>query len=340
MTVNDMAASDMTASDVSADTQTRVREHEADLVVEEAKTVAEGVVAVTLADPRGADLPDWTPGAHVDLVLTPDLTRQYSLCGDVADPRRWRIGVLRTPDSRGGSDLVHDGLKEGTAVRVRGPRNHFPLLTSPRYLFIAGGIGITPLLPMIREAAATGADWRLAYGGRHRASMAFLDELEVHGERVQLAPQDETGHLDLAALLATPREDTAIYCCGPEGLLAAVETLCQPPWPSGSLHLERFAAKARPVDEAAEQAFEVVLQRSGLKLAVPADKSIFDVVQAAGISVLGSCFEGVCGTCETGVLDGEVDHRDSILTGEERESNEFMMICVSRCRSAQLTLDL
>lgn len=329
----------MTATELSADTQTRVREHEADLVVEEAKEVAEGVVALTLADPRGIDLPDWTPGAHIDLMLSAALTRQYSLCGDVADARRWRVGVLRTPDSRGGSQLVHDSLKQGATVRVRGPRNHFPLVSSPGYLFIAGGIGITPLLPMIREALATSADWQLAYGGRHRASMAFLDELKDYGGRVQLAPQDETGQIDLAALLAKPGEDTAVYCCGPEGLLAAVEALCRP-WPPGSLHLERFAAKAQPAGEGAERAFEVVLQRSGVKLHVPADKSIFDVVQAAGVSVLGSCFEGVCGTCETGVLAGEVEHRDSILNEEERESNEFMMICVSRCRSAQLTLDL
>jgi ferredoxin-NADP reductase len=329
----------MTATDLSADTQTRVREHEAELVVEQAAGVAEGVVALTLADPRGIDLPDWTPGAHIDLMLSPTLTRQYSLCGDVADPRRWRIGVLRTPDSRGGSQLVHDSLKPGATVRVRGPRNHFPLISSPGYLFIAGGIGITPLLPMIREVVATGADWRLAYGGRHRASMAFLDELADHGERVQLAPHDETGQIDLAALLAGPREGTAVYCCGPESLLTAVETVCQH-WPPGSLHLERFSAKTQPAGAGTERGFEVILQRSGVKLDVPADKSIFDVVQAAGVSVLGSCFEGVCGTCETGVLDGDVEHRDLILNEEERESNEFMMICVSRCRSAQLTLDL
>jgi ferredoxin-NADP reductase len=321
------------------DSQTLVREHEAELVVEEAREVAENVMALTLGDPHGADLPDWTPGAHIDLVLSPTLTRQYSLCGDVADPRRWRIGVLRTSDGRGGSQLVHDTLKVGATVRVRGPRNHFPLISSPRYVFIAGGIGITPLLPMIREAAAAGTDWQLAYGGRRRATMAFLDELASYGDRVRLAPREESGRLDLAALLGEPRADTAVYCCGPEGLLMAVEDRCGS-WPPGSLHLERFSAKAQPAGAAADAEFEVILARSGLRLAVPSDKSIFDVVQAAGVSVLGSCFEGVCGTCESGVLDGDVDHHDSILTEEERESNEFMMICVSRCRSAQLTLDL
>ncbi len=327
----------MTASDPSA--PTRVHEHEADLIVEKADKVAEDVVALTLTDLNGGELPEWTPGAHVDLVLNPELTRQYSLCGDVTNARQWRVAVLRTSDSRGGSQLVHDSLTAGAAVRVRGPRNHFPLVSSPRYLFIAGGIGITPLLPMIREAATRGAVWQLAYGGRRRATMAFIDELADHGERVQLAAQDEAGPLDLAALLAEPRDDTAVYCCGPEGLLTAVEKACKT-WPTGALHIERFAAKAQPIGQVAERAFEIILQRSGLTLEVPADKSIFDTVQAAGVSVLGSCFEGVCGTCETGVLDGQIDHRDSILTEEERESNDFMMICVSRCRSARLTLDL
>jgi ferredoxin-NADP reductase len=164
-------------------TQTIVREHEADLVIHEARTVAEGVVALVLADPNGGELPAWTPGAHIDFVLGDDLIRQYSLCSSPSKPNLWRVGVLRAPDSRGGSETVHDILSPGSLVRVRGPRNHFPLVTSPRYLFIAGGIGITPLLPMIAEADASGADWRLFYGGRERASMAFLDELAQYGDR-------------------------------------------------------------------------------------------------------------------------------------------------------------
>jgi cytochrome P450/ferredoxin len=320
--------------------RTLVREHEADLVVEEAQRAAEDVAAITLADPDGGDLPDWTPGAHIDLVLTPKLTRQYSLCGDVADPRRWRIGVLRTPDSRGGSALIHDTIASGSTVRVRGPRNHFPLVRSPRYLFISGGIGITPLLPMIREADATGADWRLVYGGRSQASMAFTGELATYGDRVQLIPQDTHGFPDLDALLGIPRPDTAVYCCGPEGLLTAVEQRCAA-WPPGSLHVERFKARPQPEAAAGEDTeFEVMLQRSGLAVTVPPGKSIIEAVEEQGVSVLYSCLEGICGTCETGVIDGDVDHRDSILTEEERRAGEFMMICVSRCRSPRLTLDL
>lgn len=320
-------------------TQTIVREHETDLVIQEARTVAEGVVALILADPNGGELPAWTPGAHIDFVLGDDLIRQYSLCSSPSIPNLWRVGVLRAPDSRGGSERVHDILSPGSLVRVRGPRNHFPLVTSPRYLFIAGGIGITPLLPMIAEADASGADWRLFYGGRERASMAFLDELAQYHDRVNIVPQDEEGMLDLEAVLGTPQSNTLVYCCGPEGLLAAVEKFCAN-WPPGVLHLERFSAKPQEPSAEADSAFELVLQRSGLTLHVPPEESVLNVIRQAGVSVLASCLEGVCGTCETEVVEGDVDHRDSVLNEEERATNEYMMVCVSRCRSPRLVLDL
>ncbi|MDT7705745.1 MAG: hypothetical protein QOG20_1352 [Pseudonocardiales bacterium] len=302
-------------------------EVETTAVVGDRHEAADGVVVLTL---RG-DLPPWEPGAHVDLV-TPEGPRQYSLCGDPADEGVWRIGVLREPDGRGGSAFVHDELLPGTTVRVRGPRNHFPLLPSPSYLFIAGGIGITPLLPMIDAA---GADWRLVYGGRTRTSMAFLDALQPD-PRVTVAPQDETGLLDLDALLGEPRADTLVYCCGPEPLLAAVEERCAS-WPAGSLRVERFAPK--PV-AGASTSFEVELTQSGVTLTVPADRSILDVVEEAGVTVLSSCSEGTCGTCETAVLDGEIDHRDSVLTTDEQSEGDCMMICVSRASCARLVLDL
>jgi ferredoxin-NADP reductase len=320
-------------------TKTIVRELEADLVVAAAEPVAEGVVAVVLADSTGAPLPPWTPGAHIDLILGEDLIRQYSLCSSPGEPDRWRVGVLKAPDSRGGSERVHTALAAGSSVRVRGPRNHFPLVSSPRYRFIAGGIGITPILPMIAEADAAGADWTLLYGGRERASMAFLDELAQYGDKVTIAPENETGMLDLASVLGMPQPDTLVYCCGPEGLLAAVEKYCQD-WPPGALHLERFSAKPQAPAAEADSSFELVLERSGLTLTVPPEKSVLRVIRDAGVSVLASCLEGVCGTCETEVVDGEVDHRDSVLNEEERASNEFMMVCVSRCRSARLTLNL
>jgi len=319
--------------------RTTLREHEGELVVESVTAVAADVVALSLTDPAGAALPPWTPGAHVDLIMGDELVRQYSLCGDPADARRIRIAVLREPNSRGGSVFVHEKLTPGTTVRVRGPRNHFALVGAPRYRFVAGGIGITPLLPMIAEADAAGADWTLLYGGRTRASMAFVDELARYGARVTLAPQDEVGLLDLDGLLGAPAAGTLVYCCGPEPLLAAVEARCAS-WPSGALHLERFAAKEAAAPAAGERAFELVLARSGLTLTVPPERTVFDVIQDAGVSILGSCHEGICGTCEQVVLEGDVDHRDSILSEDEQAANETMMVCVSRCRSDRLTLDL
>ena len=301
-----------TGSRRTMQTQTSLREHEGDLVVQAVELAADEVVAVTLADPGGEALPPWTPGAHVDLILEPGLVRQYSLCGSPSDSRTIRVAILKAPDGRGGSAFVHERVRLGSVLRVRGPRNHFPLVSSPRYLFIAGGIGITPLLPMMAEASAAGADWTLLYGGRSRSSMAFIDELARYAGRVILVPQDELGILDLDAALGEPRDDTLVYCCGPEGLLTAVEQRCAS-WPARALHMERFAAKPAEADASADRAFELVLARSGLTLTVPSSRSVFDVVQQAGVSILGSCHEGICGTCEQIVLDGDVDHRDSIL---------------------------
>lgn len=317
-----------------------VREHEGDLVVESVDVVAEDVVALTLVDPDGSPLPPWTPGAHVDLLLQEGLVRQYSLCSDPADSRVIRVGVLKAPESRGGSAFVHERLVAGSTVRVRGPRNHFPLVSSPRYIFIGGGIGITPMLPMVAEAEAAGADWHLHYGGRSRSSMGFVDELAQYGDKVTLVPQDEAGVLDLELILGEPRDDTLVYVCGPEGLLGAVEARCGESWPDGALHLERFAAKEIEAPSGGERSFEVELAATGITLTVPPDRSVFDVIQDAGISVMGSCHEGICGTCEQVVLEGQIDHRDSVLSESEQAANDAMMICVSRCTSDRLVLDL
>ncbi|HQR26102.1 MAG TPA: PDR/VanB family oxidoreductase [Nocardioides sp.] len=321
---------------MSQPTPTVVTEFEADVVVTGLTHPAEDVVELTLSAPDGRALPPWTPGAHIDLLLDSDLVRQYSLCSSPAEPTSYRVAVLRAPDGRGGSERVH-ALSEGARVRIRGPRNNFPLLASPRYLFIAGGIGITPMLPMIEEAQAAGADWHLHYGGRSRASMAYLADLEKYADRVTVVPQDEQGLLDVAGILGTPQPGTLIYCCGPEPLLAVVEEHSSQ-WPAGALHLERFAAKT--VEREGEDAsFELVLQRSGITVTVPPDKSVFDTMRDAGVSVLGSCLEGICGTCETGVLEGEVDHRDSVLDPDEQEAMDCMMVCVSRCQGDRLVLD-
>lgn len=308
--------------------------YEAELVVDRRDSAADGVLALTLRHPLGEQLPQWEPGAHIDVVLGPGLERQYSLCGDPADRTAWRIAVLREPVGRGGSAHVHEQLGQGDKVRVRGPRNHFALRPAPRYRFIAGGIGITPILPMLAAAEAQGAEWTLLYGGRTRESMAFTEELSRYGDRVIVAPQDETGLLDLASVLDGVPGGTLVYCCGPGPLLDAVEERC----PAGLLHVERFTPKEQPAVENTE--FEVELAQTGTTVTVAPDVSVLDAVRASGVEVLFSCTEGTCGTCETDVLDGTPDHRDSVLTDEEREAGETMMICVSRCRGKKLVLDL
>jgi len=319
-----------------------VHEFAADLIVRRRSTPAEGVVVLDLADPQGEALPRWEPGAHIDLLLTDDLTRQYSLCGDSGDPGVWRVGVLRDPASRGGSHYVHDNLREGVTVRVRGPRNHFPLVDATHYRFIAGGIGITPIFAMLEEVQRAGSDWTLLYGGRTRASMAFVDELaERYPNRVTVWPQDERGLLDLASVLEDPADDTLVYSCGPEGLLTAVEQNCAH-WHAGALHIERFAAKAPTADQAAEalERFEVVCRRTGVTLVVTSDQSILEVIEEADVPTMASCYEGVCGTCEARVLEGIPDHRDSVLSDAEKAAGEVMLPCVSRSRTERLVLDL
>jgi ferredoxin-NADP reductase len=309
-----------------------------ELTVTEKSVVAEDVVTLTLVRSDGGRLPDWAPGAHVDLTLASGATRQYSLCGDRWDAHTYRIGILREQAGRGGSAYVHDELAVGDVVRLGGPRNHFVMVPSPRYLFVAGGIGITPLLPMVHQADLVGADWALLYGGRRRSSMAFADELARHGDRVHLVPQDEAGLLPLEEWLGTPRDDTVVYCCGPAPLLAAVERATAG-WPPHRLRTERFVAaeQGEPVRDAP---FAVELARSGTTVTVDAGVSVLDAARRAGATTLSSCEQGTCGTCETTVLAGVPDHRDSILADHERAAGDCMFPCVSRACTDRLVLDL
>lgn len=301
---------------------------------------AEDVVALELADVDGGDLPEWAPGAHIDLVLPDGNARQYSLCSDPADRSTWRLGVLLERNGRGGSRWIHERLGEGDLVTTRGPRNHFPLAPASHYLFIGGGIGITPIVPMIASARAAGAEFKVVYGGRTRESMAFVDEFADLGDRVELAPQSEVGLLDLDRLLADPAPGTLIYCCGPGPLLDAVEKRVGH-WPEGALRVERFSARSDlEIASGDDQAFEVELAQSGTVLKVPADQTLLSVLEDAGADVISSCAEGTCGSCETAVVSGEIDHRDSVLSDAERASGDRMMICVSRCLGAKLVLDL
>jgi ferredoxin-NADP reductase len=309
-------------------------EAEFQLEVLDREQVADDVIALTLGRLDGQPLPAWSPGAHIDLVLREDLVRQYSLCGALAADS-WRVGILRERSGRGGSVHAHEELRRGSTVRVRGPRNHFEFLPAEKYIFIAGGIGITPLLPMINAVGA--AAWRLSYGGRSISTMAFLGELAILADHVDIRPQDEHGLLDLQAILSSATEGTRIYCCGPELLIEAVEAL-HAASPIGTLHVERFAATAPEVGDSI--AFDVLVHSSNVTVRVEPGQSILRAVDAAGVSVMFSCEEGTCGTCETRVLAGVPEHRDSVLTEQERAANDTMMICVSRSKTDSLSLDL
>ena len=315
-----------------------LHELETSVRVVEKTVAAHGVVALRFAALSGEDLPPWEPGCHVDVVVDGVAERQYSLCGDPEDRSSYRLGVLRDEGGRGSSRHLHDVLAVGDELVLRGPRNNFHFREAPRYRFVAGGIGITPILTMVAAAEAAGADWSLLYGGRRRDSMAFLDELAAYGEKVLVRPEDDHGLLDLATYFADLEPGVLVYCCGPEPLLQAVESQASD-WPARTLRLERFSPKAMAEPQGADS-FEVVLDKSGKTLSVPPDKSILEVVREARVPVLSSCTEGTCGTCETAVIDGTPDHRDSILDEEERAENDCMMICVSRSLTPQLVLDL
>ncbi|MFD3996890.1 PDR/VanB family oxidoreductase [Streptomyces sp. NPDC058583] len=304
---------------------------------------AEGVLGLVLTDPAGAELAPWEPGAHLEVTLPSGAVRHYSLCGDPADRSTYRLGVLRERDGRGGSEEVHTAVGAGTVLGVRGPFNRFPLVPAERYLFIAGGIGITPLLPMLRSLPP--GSWSLLYGGRSLPAMAYREELAVL-PGVTLVPQDTAGLPDLDGVLAGLPAETAVYCCGPEGLLRAVEER----WP-GPLHTERFgAAPARESaadsgegsgeDSGSGEGFEVELRRSGRTVHVAPGRTLLDAVREVVPGVAYSCEEGFCGTCETKVIAGTPEHHDSVLGEDEKASGTTMMICVGRSRGARLVLDL
>lgn len=302
------------------------------------ETTASGVRSLRLAATGGEALPRWEPGAHVDVILPSGLVRQYSLCGPTDDPA-YRIAILREEDGRGGSREVHDELSVGDELQVVGPRNHFPLKEADSYVFIAGGIGITPIIAMIREVEHRSKPWRLVYGGRSRETMAFLTELEGFGDRVTLYPQDECGLIDLATELS-PEPGALVYSCGPQPLLDAVTDHCDRRWPRNSLHIERFTT-----DDGVEvigddaRSFEVQFGDGGPVINVDADSSILHTLLDAGADVLYSCEEGTCGSCETQVLGGDPDHRDNLLTDDDRDQGS-MLICVSRCLGKRLVLDV
>jgi len=301
---------------------------------------ADGIVSYSLEDPGGRPLPAWSPGAHID-VLAGGYERKYSLCGDPADGARYLIAVLREEQGRGGSKFLQDTLAAGGVVRVRGPKNHFRLDESaPRHVLIAAGIGITPIMAMADRLKALGRDYVLHYAGRSLASMAFVERLRRdHGDRLVLHVRSEAGRMRLDDLVGPTADGLEVHACGPERLLAELEALSGN-WPDGTLHVEHFAAASSPLDPRREHGFDVELRDSNLTVHVPADHTVLQALQAAGVDVACDCQEGLCGSCEVEVVGGEIDHRDKVLSRAERAQNTKMMTCCSRARGDRLVLAL
>ncbi|WP_083897981.1 PDR/VanB family oxidoreductase [Nocardia vinacea] len=297
-----------------------------DLVVDQVTVEAQDVRSLTLRA-AGASLPSWRPGAHLDVFLPSGRQRQYSLCGDPSDRSCYRIAVRRIADGGGGSIEMHRDVHVGDVLRVRGPRNAFTLVEAPSYLFIAGGIGITPILPMVEAAGSRG---HLVYLGRSRASMPFLDELPG----AEIRPDDEFGVPDIAELIGRAEPGAAVYVCGPPPVLAAAQRTMFTVNPSGSLHTERFSAP--PVTDGRE--FDITLARTGRTIRVGAQETALAAIRRTVPDAVYSCQQGFCGTCKTRVLAGDIEHRD--LTLPDTERTDHMLTCVSRASGDALVLDL
>ncbi|WP_194409798.1 PDR/VanB family oxidoreductase [Microbacterium cremeum] len=303
---------------------------------------ARGVAGLVLADPHGLDLPEWVPGAHIDVHIdrpgAPPLVRQYSLCGDPGDRTVYRIAVLREDAGEGGSIHVHDHVRQGQLVRVSEPRDRFGFAPRERMVFVAGGIGITPILPMLRAAEAAGSEWTLHYAGREPSTMAFGADLEIYGDRVRIYVSSEGQRMGLTDVLARARAcDAVVYACGPARLLDALENEADAA--GVEVHLERFVNSSELTVQT-DHAFEVELSLTGKTFTVQPGETILDKVVEAGVPAPSSCRGGTCGTCETFIVEGAADHRDAVLNARERAENEVMMICVSRCTGKRLVLEL
>ncbi|MDU0367342.1 PDR/VanB family oxidoreductase [Microbacterium sp. KSW4-17] len=306
------------------------------LVVREITRETPDIVSIRMQNADGSPLPAWQPGAHVDVQLITRHERQYSLCGDPADTASYRIAVRREELSRGGSHYIHAFLRDGSTVWVRPPRNLFELGEAPAYLLLAAGIGVTPILAMGRHLASTGADWRMVVAVRERDGVAFADEIAALGERARVHVSGEHGRLDLAAVLGAIAPGTDVYACGPAGFTDALLALA-PTLPEGSgIHLERFEPRKREFGPS--EPFTATAARSGVTVEVPATRSLRETLQGAGVAVSGSCLRGVCGSCAIPVLDGAVEHRDSLTVDDDAR---VIYTCVSRARAgSSLVLDV
>jgi vanillate O-demethylase ferredoxin subunit len=304
-----------------------------------------GIAVFDLVAADGAPLPAFEAGAHIDVRVAPGIVRQYSLCNAPWERHRYQIGVLRTPDSRGGSAGLHERLRVGDPLCISAPRNHFPLVPQARNsLLLAGGIGVTPLISMAEQLAALGAPFELHYCTRSLARTAFRNRVRdsAYASQVRFHIGDGAvgSGLDLSACLARPEAGKHLYVCGPEGFMQAVlATARVQGWPDALVHTEFFSS-ANAAPKAGDEPFEVRLARTGRVVTVAADRSVAQALAEAGVEVLTSCEQGVCGTCLTRVLDGIPDHRDSYLSAGEQAANDQFTPCCSRSWSPVLVLDL
>ncbi len=304
---------------------------------------AENINSYELISLTDGDLPPFTAGSHIDLHLTNGMIRSYSLVNDQGERHRYVIAVNNDAASRGGSKLIHQAMRAGEVITISHPRNNFALQEDASHsVLIAGGIGITPLLSMIRRLEALGRSWELFYAARTRSSAAFLDDLNALRPDVRsnlhviFDREPPARMIDLSSIVKAVHPEAHLYCCGPVPMLEAFE-VATADRPAGHVHVEYFKAKEKP---AAEGGFEVMLARAKQTIAIQPGQTILDALLAAGIAANHACTEGVCGTCETRVLDGVPDHRDLFLSKEEQEANKTIMICCSGSKSPTLVLDI
>ncbi|MCC7016722.1 MAG: oxidoreductase [Rhodospirillales bacterium] len=301
------------------------------------------ILSFVLVDPQGRDLPEFAAGAHLDVHIAEGLVRQYSLSGDPADRSCYEIAVLNERSGRGGSKALHETARPGRIITVSVPRNHFPLADeAKRHLLLAGGIGVTPMMAMIAALEARGADWRMHYCTRSANKTAFLDRLKPFIDAGKVILHYDGGDpkkgLDIPATLKDAEAGTHLYYCGPSGFMAAVADAARH-WPDGSVHFEFFNSPgARPAEIRVNTPFQVKLKSTGEVLDVPADKSIVQVLRDKGHVVDTSCEEGFCGTCLTRYIEGEPEHRDSVLDADDRA--QYVLICCARSNSPLLVLDI
>lgn len=304
---------------------------------------ASDIISLELVSPGGAPLPPFSAGAHIDLKLGNGLTRSYSLVNDPAERDRYVVAINKDPESRGGSRYIHQTLRQGQTLEVSEPRNNFPLVEDASLVvLIAGGIGITPLLCMIRRLESLARPWKLVYNLRTRRKGAFLQEIQALEDlapgRVQLHIVDECGggFIDMEALVQGFPDDAHLYCCGPTPLLQAFEQACSSR-PAEQVHVEYFSAQQ---EAAAAGGYDVVLSRSQRTFRIEPGKGILNTLLEYGVEVSHACQEGVCGACQTKVIEGAPDHRDAFLTPREKSSGKTIMLCCSGSLSPHLVLDL